>query len=56
MSSKLGDLVRVEAAHPGWTDYFERIVGAGDGPSDSRAPSAVARALEVGDIAPGRGV
>ena len=56
VSSKLGDLVRAEAAHLGWTGYFGRIVGAGDGPADKPAPGAVAHALEGGGIAPGRNV
>ena len=56
MSSKLGDLVHAEAAHLGWTGYFGRIVGAGDGPADKPAPGAVAHALEDGGIVPGRNV
>ena len=50
VSSKQGDLVRKEAAHLGWSGYFGRIVGAGDGPLDKPAPEAVTLALEGADI------
>ena len=53
VSSKQGDLVREEAAHLGWTAYFGRIVGAGDGPVDKPAPEAVALALEGAGIGAG---
>ena len=53
VSSKLGDLVRDEAAHLGWAGYFGRIVGAEDALADKPAPGAVALALEAADIAPG---
>ena len=53
VSSKQGDLVREEAAHLGWNDYFGRIVGANDGPVDKPAPEAVAMALEGAGIAAG---
>ena len=53
LSSKQGDLVRDEAEHLGWSGYFGRIVGAGDGPLDKPAPEAMALALEGAGIATG---
>ena len=46
VSSKLGDLVRQEAAQLGWSSYFGRIVGAEDASADKPAPAAVALALD----------
>ena len=46
VSSKLGDLVREEAAHLGWSGRFRRIVGAEDAPADKPAPAAMALTLE----------
>jgi len=51
VSSKQGDLVREEATHLGWSGYFGRVVGAGDGPVDKPAPETVALALEGSGIA-----
>ena len=53
VSSKLGDLVREETTHLGWNDFFERIVGAGDGAVDKPAPEVMAMALEGTGIAAG---
>ena len=53
VSSKQGDLVREEAAHLGWTAYFGRIVGAGDGLLDKPAPEVMSLALEGAGIAAG---
>ena len=50
VSNKLGDLVREEAAHLGWSGYFGRIVGAGDAPADKPSPHAVALALDSAQI------
>ena len=53
VSSKQGDLVREEAVHLGWSGYFGRIVGAGDGRLDKPAPEAVTLALDSAGIAAG---
>ena len=53
VSSKQGDLVREEAAELGWSSYFGRIVGAGDGPVDKPAPEAVILALDGAEVSPG---
>lgn len=56
VSGKLDGLVRAETAYLGWTGYFERIVAPGTDRWTKPTPGAVARALEVGGIAPGRDV
>ena len=53
VSNKQGDLVRDEALHLGWSEYFGRIVGAEDAPADKPAPEAMTMALEGTDITPG---
>ena len=53
VSSKLGDLVREEAAHLCWSGYFGRIVGAEDAPADKPAPEAMTLALEGSGITSG---
>ena len=42
VSNKQGHLLRREAAHIGWTDYFVRLVGANDAERDKPAVEAVA--------------
>ena len=53
VSSKQGDLVREESAHLGWSGFFGRIIGAGDGPVDKPAPEVTALALEGTGITAG---
>lgn len=45
VSNKNGRLLRREAAHIGWTDYFTRLVGANDAAKDKPAVEAVDLAL-----------
>jgi phosphoglycolate phosphatase len=56
VSNKQGALLRKEAAHLGWTGYFRKLVGAGDGSRDKPDPAVVALALEGSGIEPGREV
>ena len=56
VSSKLGELVREEADHLGWSGYFGRIVGAEDAAADKPAQDAVILALEGAGIIPGADV
>lgn len=53
VSNKQGYLLRREAAHLGWSDYFDRLIGATDAARDKPAPDAVALALADSGIAPG---
>jgi phosphoglycolate phosphatase len=53
VSNKQGYLLRREAAHLHWEDFFDRLVGATDAARDKPAPEAVELALEGADLGPG---
>ena len=53
VSNKRGDLLRREAAHLGWDNYFARLVGALDAARDKPAVEAVELALAGSGLAPG---
>jgi phosphoglycolate phosphatase len=53
VSNKKGDLLRREINFLGWTDRFERVVGAQDAPADKPDPAPVLLALEGTGIVPG---
>jgi phosphoglycolate phosphatase len=53
VSNKLGDLLREESDHLGWTPLFHRLVGATDATRDKPAVEAVELALEGTGLAPG---
>ena len=55
LSNKTGRILRREAAHLGWSDYFVRLVGAGDATADKPDPAAMRLALEDSGFA-GEGV
>lgn len=46
LSNKTGRILRREAEHLGWSDYFVRLIGAGDAPADKPDPAAMRLALE----------
>jgi phosphoglycolate phosphatase len=56
VSNKRGALLRTEAAHIQFTDYFGKIIGAGDAVSDKPHPAPVQMALADSGIAAGRQV
>jgi phosphoglycolate phosphatase len=53
LSNKTGRILRREAEHLGWSDYFARLIGAGDASADKPDPAAMRLALEgsTGDSA-----
>lgn len=53
VSNKRGDLLRKEATHLGWSNYFGRIVGAGDAAADKPAVEPVHLALAESGLRPG---
>ncbi|MDP6388813.1 MAG: HAD family hydrolase [Alphaproteobacteria bacterium] len=53
VSNKTGRYLRQEAAHLGWSDYFGRLVGAGDAARDKPSPEPVGMALSGSEIAAG---
>ncbi len=53
VSNKRGDLLRREAAHLGWDEYFGRLVGSLDAARDKPAVEAVEMALAASGFAPG---
>jgi phosphoglycolate phosphatase len=53
ISNKRGDLLRREAAHLGWDNYFARLVGALDAARDKPAVEAVELALAGSGLVPG---
>ena len=53
VSNKRGDVLRAEAAHLGWTDYFSALVGANDAPRDKPARDPVDLALRGTNIQTG---
>jgi len=53
VSNKRGHLLRREAAHIGWTDFFGRLVGANDAARDKPAVEAVELALSGSGLPPG---
>ncbi len=56
LSNKTGEYVRAEAAHLGWSDYFDSLVGAGDAGRDKPAPESLQLALAGAPVRPGHGV
>lgn len=46
VSNKQGPLLRAEAAHLGWTQHFQTLVGAGDAASDKPSAAPLLLALE----------
>lgn len=56
VSNKMGDHLRREADHLGWTSYFGQIVGATDAPMDKPAVEPVHMALAGSGIDAGRHV
>ncbi len=46
VSNKRGDLLRAEAAHLEWADFFSRLVGASDAASDKPASDPLDLALD----------
>ena len=56
VSNKMGEHLRAEARHLGWTGYFRRIVGATDARRDKPAIEPVGLALAGSGVAPGREV
>ena len=48
LSNKTGRILRREAEHLGWTNYFARLVGAGDARADKPDPAAMQMALAGG--------
>jgi phosphoglycolate phosphatase len=53
LSNKTGAYLRAEAAHLGWSGYFESIVGAGDATRDKPAPESLCLALARTPVSPG---
>lgn len=53
VSNKKGHLLRREAAHIGWTNFFARLVGANDAARDKPAVEAVDLALTESGLRPG---
>ncbi|MGF1610533.1 MAG: HAD family hydrolase [Kiloniellales bacterium] len=53
VSNKRGELLRREARHLGWSDYFGSLVGANDAPRDKPAVEPVELALSSSGIARG---
>ena len=56
VSNKTGSLLRREAEQLGWSQYFGRLVGAGDAALDKPHPAPVGLALEPSAVAPGDSV
>ncbi|MEQ8697292.1 MAG: HAD family hydrolase [Bauldia litoralis] len=56
VSNKRGDLLRREAEQLGWTQYFGRLVGAGDADHDKPAIDPVLMALSAGPLKPNQSV
>lgn len=56
VSNKRGALLRREAAHLGFADLFDALVGAGDADQDKPHPAPVYKALEGSGIDPGTDV
>ena len=50
VSNKTGALLRLEAERLGWSDYFGRLVGAGDATADKPDPAPVRLALEPSGV------
>jgi phosphoglycolate phosphatase len=46
VSNKVGDFVRAEVAHLGWTAHFRVVVGAGDAIADKPDPAPIHLALQ----------
>lgn len=56
ISNKMGDHLRREAEHLGWSEYFGQIVGATDAERDKPAVETVHMALAGSGIGPGSDV
>jgi phosphoglycolate phosphatase len=46
VSNKVGDFVRAEVAHLGWTGHFRSVIGAGDAAADKPDPAPIHLALQ----------
>ena len=46
VSNKMGEYLRLEAAHLGWDRYLSNLVGANDAPADKPSPAPVHMALD----------
>lgn len=53
LSNKSGVYLRAEAAHLGWSRYFDSLVGAGDAARDKPAPESLQLALAGAPVGPG---
>jgi phosphoglycolate phosphatase len=53
VSNKMGDHLRREVSHLGWSGFFSRIVGATDAPRDKPAVEPVTMALEGSGLVAG---
>lgn len=53
LSNKTGAYLRAEAAHLGWTGYFDSLIGAGDAVQDKPAPESLQLALARAPVGPG---
>jgi phosphoglycolate phosphatase len=56
VSNKRGDTLRTEAAHLGWTNYFQRILGATDATHDKPDPAPVHKILENTGLTPSKSI
>ncbi len=56
LSNKTGAYLRAEAAHLGWSGYFDSLIGAGDAARDKPAPESLHLALARTPVGPGLGV
>ena len=56
VSNKMGDHLRREAAHLGWTHHFAHLVGATDAARDKPAVAPVRLALDGSGVEPGASV
>jgi phosphoglycolate phosphatase len=46
VSNKVGNFLRAEVAHLGWTDHFRAVIGAGDATADKPDPAPIHLALQ----------
>jgi len=56
VSNKAGRYLRIEAGHLGWTNHFERLIGAQDAEADKPAVAPVEMALAGSGVARGPAV
>lgn len=53
VSNKRGNILRIEVEHLGWSDYFGKVIGAGDAARDKPAPDPIIMALSQSGIPAG---